>query len=424
MPSEVAATWCCSTTPHHRNPEDNAMVRFASLFSQLLSIFPRLEFQSAVRQHRAERYTKGFSCWDQFVAMLFCQLAQAHSLREICHGLSCCLGKLQHLGVKEAPNKSTLSYANQHRPWQLYETVFGQLLAKCQPLAQGRKKFRFRNKLYSIDSTVIDLCVSVFDWAKFQKTKGAVKLHLLLDHDGYLPTFAVITEGNVHDVRVAQGLGFPPGSIVVMDRGYVDFGLFGRWTEGGIWFVTRMKDGTLFRVVETRSVPSSAKGIIADAVIELVSEHGREACPHLLRRIEFLDEETGRVFIFLTNHLGLAATTIAAIYKERWQVELFFKAIKQNLRIKTFVGTSANAVRVQIWTALIAILLLKYLQLRSKLGWALSNLVALLRWNLFTYRDLWKWLDDPFETPPLGAQPEQLVLALGSVGQQTGGPRP
>lgn len=400
------------------------MVRFASLFSQLLSIFPRLEFQSAVREHRAERHAKGFSCWDQFVSMLFCQLAQAQSLREICQGLSCCLGKLQHLGVEEAPNKSTLSYANQHRPWQLYETVFGQLLAKCQPLGQGRKKFRFRNKLYSIDSTVIDLCIAVFDWAKFRKTKGAVKLHLLLDHDGYLPTFAVITEGNVHDVRIAQKLALPPGSIVVMDRGYVDFGLFGRWTEEGIWFVTRMKDGALFDVVESRAVPSSSKGVIADAVIELASDHGREACPHRLRRIEFLDEQTGRVLIFLTNHLGLAAATIAEIYKERWQVELFFRAIKQNLRIKTFVGTSANAVRVQIWTALIAILLLKYLQLRSKLGWALSNLVALLRWNLFTYRDLWKWLDDPFDTPPLGAQPAQLTLALASVGQQTGGPRP
>jgi hypothetical protein len=400
------------------------MVRFASLFSQLLSIFPRTEFQSAVRTYRAERYAKGFSCWDQFVSMLFCQLAQAHSLREICQGLSCCLGKLKHLGVEEAPNKSTLSYANQHRPWQLYETVFGQLLAKCQPLGQGKRKFRFRNKLYSIDSTVIDLCISVFDWAKFQKTKGAVKLHLLLDHDGYLPTFAVITEGNVHDVRIAQKLALPSGSIVVMDRGYVDYDLFGRWTQDEIWFVTRMKDGALFDVIETRTVPSTAKGVITDAVIELASEHGREACPHPLRRIEFLDEETGRVLIFLTNHLSLSAATIAEIYKQRWQVELFFKAIKQNLRIKTFVGTSANAVRVQIWTALIAILLLKYLQLRSKLGWALSNLVALLRWNLFTYRDLWKWLDDPFDTPPLGAQPEQLALALPGVGQQAGGPQP
>ena len=397
------------------------MVRFASLFSQLLAIFPRTEFQSAVRAQRAERYAKGFSCWNQFVAMLFCQLAQAHSLREICQGLTCCLGKLQHLGVVDAPNKSTLAYANQRRPWQLYEAVFGQLLAKCQPLGLGKRKFRFKNKLYSLDSTVIELCVSVFDWAKFQTTKGAVKLHLLLDHDGYLPTFAVITEGNVHDVRIAQKMAFPRGSFLAIDRGYVDYNLFGRWTEEEVWFVTRLKDDAVYEVVEVRELPNRT-GVLRDEVIQLGSEKTGNLCAYFLRRIEFRDEKANRVLVFLTNNLVLAAATIAEIYKERWKVELFFKAIKQNLRIKTFVGTSANAVRVQIWTALIAILLLKYLQLRSKLGWALSNLVALLRWNLFTYRDLWKWIDDPFDTPPLGARPEQLVLALERVGQQAGGP--
>ncbi len=160
------------------------MIRVASLFSQLLEIFPRGEFHRAVRAHGAERYAKGFSSWDQFVAMLFCQLAQAHSLREICGGLRCCLGKLVHLDLQEAPKRSTLAYANEHRPWQLYETVFGQLLEKCQLLARGRSKFRFRNKLYSLDSSVIDLCLSLFDWAKYRQTKGAVKLHLLLDHEG------------------------------------------------------------------------------------------------------------------------------------------------------------------------------------------------------------------------------------------------
>jgi len=182
------------------------MVRTASLFAQLLDLFPRIEFQRAVTRHRAERYAKGFGSWDQFVAMLFCQLAQAHSLREICGGLACCLGKLQHLGVRRAPNKSTLAYANEHRPWELFEMVFGQLLSKCQEQVRGAKKFRFRNKLFSLDSTVIDLCLSLFDWAKFRRTKGAVKLHLLLDHEGYLPTFALITEGRVHDVKIAQRL--------------------------------------------------------------------------------------------------------------------------------------------------------------------------------------------------------------------------
>jgi len=246
------------------------MVRVASLFGQLLSVFPRTEFQGAVRKHRAERYAKGFTCWDQFVAMLFCQLAQAHSLREICGGLACCLGKLRHLGVTTAPNKSTLSYANEHRPWQLYEEVFRQLLVKCQAIAPGKKPFRFRNKLYSLDSTVIDLCLALFDWAKFRQTKGAIKLHLLLDHAGYLPTFGLITEGKIHDVRVAQTLKLPPDSVLVIDRGYVDYELFGRWTSHGIWFVTRMKDNATYEVVEERPVPDGSC-VVRDQMVHLTS---------------------------------------------------------------------------------------------------------------------------------------------------------
>jgi hypothetical protein len=388
------------------------MVRVASLFSQTLTLFSRTEFHSAVRQHRAERYSKGFSCWDQFVAMMFCQLAQAKSLREICSGLACCVGKLQHLGVKNAPNKSTLAYANEHRPWELYESVFAQLLGKCQSLARGRKPFRFRNKLYSFDSTLIELCVSLFDWARYRRTKGAVKLHLLLDHDGYLPTFAVISKGRTHDVKMAWALELPKDSVVVLDRGYTDYHLFGSWTDEGIWFVTRMKGNAAYRIVERRQVPRSG-GVVCDQVIELAGPQARIVCPHRLRRIKFRDADTGQTLVFLTNHMRFAASTIARIYKERWQIELFFKALKQNLKIKTFVGTSPNAVRVQIWTALIAMLVLKYLQLRSTLGWALSNLVALVRWNLFTHRDLWTWLDNPFETPALEPPGVQLTLALG-----------
>jgi len=385
------------------------MIRVASVFSQILTLFPRIEFHAAVKQHQADRYAKGFTCWEQFVAMLFCQLAQAKSLREICTGLRCCLGKLQHLGVKEAPNKSTLAYANEHRSWELYETVFEQLLGKCQALAQGRRKFRLRKKVYSFDSTVIDLCVSLFDWAKFRRTKGAIKLHLLLDHDGYLPCFAVVSKGKVPDVKMAWALQLPADSVVVMDRGYVDYHLFGCWTEDSVWFVTRLKRSAAYRVVERRPVVEGS-GVVCDQLIELTSAEARIVCPCRLRRVVYKDAETGQRLVFLTNHLGFAATTIARLYKERWQVELFFKALKQNLKVKTFVGTSPNAVRVQIWTALIAMLVLKYLQFRSRLGWALSNLVALVRWNLFTYRDLWAWLDDPFEVPPLGPPVEQLAL--------------
>jgi len=388
------------------------MVRVSSLFSQTLALFSRTEFHAAVKEHRAERYSKGFSCWDQFVAMMFCQLAQAKSLREICSGLRCCVGRLQHLGVKDAPNKSTLAYANEHRPWELYETVFGQLLGRCQALAQGRKPFRFRNKLYSFDSTLIELCVSLFDWARYRRTKGAVKLHLLLDHDGYLPTFGVISEGRMNDVRMAWALDLPPDSVVVLDRAYTDYLLFGSWTDEGVWFVTRMKGNAAYRVVERRDV-SERGGVVCDQIIELTGRQARIVCRHPLRRIKYRDAETGQTFVFLTNHMGFAASTIARIYRDRWQIELFFKALKQNLKIKTFVGTSPNAVRVQIWTALIAMLVLKYLQLRSKLGWALSNLVALVRWNLFTHRDLWTWRDNPFETTALEPPGGQLALALG-----------
>jgi IS4 transposase len=253
--------------------------------------------------------------------------------------------------------------------------------------------------------------LSLFDWAKFVHTKGAIKLHLLLDHEGYLPVFALITGGLVHDVKVAQGLDFPPDSVVVMDRGYLDYALYSRWIEQGVWFVTRERRNADYRVIEQRDVPSRSN-VIRDEVIELSSNYARTRCAHFLRRIEYRDPDSGRSFVFLTNHMRFAASTIAEIYKDRWQIELFFKALKQNLKIKTFVGTSPNAVRTQIWTALIAILLLKYLQLRSRLGWSLSNLVALLRWNLFTYRDLWAWLDDPFHTPPIVPRPEQLTLEL------------
>ena len=374
------------------------MNRFCSMFSQILQLFPRSDFQLLVKDTKAERHARGFSCWDQFVSMMFCQLGRAHSLREICHGLSSCEGKLSHLGIDEAPKRSSLAYANEHRPWQLYQRVFFGLLERCRKEAPFKKKFRFKNKLVSLDSTVIDLCVSVFDWAKFRRTKGAIKLHLLLDHDGYLPCFGVITEGKVHDVKVAWSLSFEPGTVVVDDRGYNDYRLFAKWTEEQVYFVTRMKDNALYTIVEKRDVPHN-RSVLKDQIIWLSGSQAWEKCPYALRRVEVWDEEKQQALIFLTNHFEFGASTIAAIYKERWQIELFFKALKQNLKIKTFVGTSANAVKIQVWTALIAILILRYLQLKSKFSWSLSNLVAILRMNLFTYRDLWAWLDQPFGMP-------------------------
>lgn len=385
------------------------MNKFSSIFGQILQIFSRREFYKAVIETGTERGAKGFSCWQQFVAMLFCQLGQAQSLREISGGLASCLGKLKHLGVDRAPNRSTLSYANEHRPWQLYQKVFYELLDRCKVLVKGKKKFRFKNKLFSLDATTIELCASLFDWAKFRTTKGAVKLHLLLDHDGYLPIFAHITEGKVHEVNIAREVYIPKGSIVVIDRGYVDYTLFGRWTQDGIYFVTRQKDNADYTVIEEKPLPEN-RDILRDQIIELRGFYSQQKCPCLLRRIEVWDNENEQILVLLTNHLSFGSTTIAAIYKDRWQIEIFFKTIKENLKIKTFVGTSPNALMIQIWTALIAILILKYLKFRSTFGWSLSNLIAMLRYNLFTYRDLWQWIHNPYETPPIVPDMEQLSL--------------
>lgn len=391
----------------------------ASLFSQILSLVPQTQFNRIVNQYGGNRYVKRFTCWDQLVAMMFCQLGRAHSLREICGGLATCLGKLLHLGMKESPKRTTLARANESRNWEIFRDLFFVLLQSAQNEFKGKRKFRFKNKLYSFDSSVIDLCVSLFDWAKFRLTKGAVKLHLLLDHDGYLPSFAHITDGKTHDITVARLLNLAPGSIVAMDRAYVDYTLFAQWTKKGVFFVTRLKDNLVYEITEEFTVPERST-VLRDCNIRLTSKKARKACPFVLRMVVVWDERNEREITLLTNHLQFGSTTIAAIYKERWQIEIFFKTLKQNLKVKTFVGTSANALKIQIWTALIVILLLKIMQFRSTYNWSLSNLIALLRMNLFTYRDLWTWLNKPFQTPI--KPPDDLQLTFDSIfpGQHQG----
>jgi hypothetical protein len=398
------------------NKEDRSMVRCASLFSQLVALFGKGQFYHLVKEHRAERYCKGFASWDHFVAMLFCQLAQAKSLREICGGLASTMGKLRHLGMKDAPKKSTLSYANTHRPWEMFRDLFYATLDLCKGAAPKKGKFRFKNKLLSLDSTTIALCLSLFPWAEFRRTKGAVKLHLLLDHDGYFPTYAYISNGKKHDVTIARKVPLPPGSIVTMDRGYNDYKLFASWTENGIYFVTRMKDNADYTVVEERLIPITGN-VLRDQLVQFNGFYAQKNCPQILRRVVVWDAKNGHEIVLLTNHLKFGANTLSAIYKDRWQIELFFKALKQNLKIKTFVGTSENALNIQIWTALIAMLLVKYLQFKSKFQWSLSNLVAFLRWNLFTYRDLWEWIDHPFDVLPIQPMPVQHVLSMPGLGQ-------
>lgn len=395
------------------------MVRCGSLLSQIVGLVPRVEFERIAKTHAAEKGSKGFSCWDQYVSMLFCQLGQAHSLREIVGGLGSMLGKKAHLGLKGTPKRATLSYANGHRPWEVFRDTFYALLSRGLGMVNARRPLRFKNPLLSMDATVIELCLSLFPWANFQQTKGAVKLHLLLNHEGYLPIFADLTDGKTPEIEVARTLRFPKGSVVVFDRGYNDYAFFGRLCRDEVFFVTRAKEGTIYEVLAERPVPETGH-VLSDRTIRLASPRGESGCPYEVRLVEVWVPEKEQSMLFLTNHLTFGPTTIAAIYKERWQIEIFFKAIKGNLRIKTFVGTSRNALYTQIWTALIAILMLKILALKSKMGWSLSTLVAMLRWNLFSYRDLWEWIDDPYGPPPQDERCSQPSLFDISLGQHPG----
>jgi len=298
------------------------MVQAMSLFNQLLQHFPSLEFAALVKKHSAERGAKGFSCRTQLVAMLFCQLAHADSLREICNGLACCLGKLVHLGIGVAPNKSSLAYANKHRPAKLYEELFYTVLGRFREekgLGLRKQKFRFKNKLLSLDSTTISLCLEMFPWAKFRRAKGGVKAHVLLDHDDYLPRYVLITEARRSDVKMADAFPLNPGSIVVMDRGYNDYALFRNWTGQEIYFVTRLKDNAVYQIEQECVIPENRK-IRSDQLIRFTGEKAQKDCPCLLRRVAVWDALNEREIVLLTNLLEFGSTTIAAIYKDRWEI--------------------------------------------------------------------------------------------------------
>jgi hypothetical protein len=376
------------------------------------------EFNRAVKEHGGEKHAKGFTCWFQLVAMVYCQLAGADSLREICAGLASMEGKMRHLGVDGAPNKSTLSYANAKRPSEIFEDVFWSVLARFRSegtLGPRQHKFRFKNPLFSLDSTTISLCLSLFPWAKFRTHKGGVKAHVLLNNEDYLPSWMLLTEAKRADVKVVRQIKLKAGSIVAMDRGYNDYGLFGEWTDDGIYFVTRLKSNAVFRVTKNFEVPKN-RNIRKDQLIRLTGV-GAEKCPHELRRVIVWDEKNQKELELLTNHLDFGATTIADIYKERWQIELFFKALKQNLKIKTFVGTSENALRIQIWTALLVMLIIRWCHHHSKTGWHFSLVAALLRLNLFIYRGLREWLENPIPLHPDPLPISQLHLQLPGIGQ-------
>jgi putative transposase len=360
----------------------------------MLQMFPRHEFQKAVAATGAERHARGFSSWSHFVAMLFGQLAGQDSLRGIAAGLATQVPKLYHLGVHSVA-RSTLAYANEHRTHKLFETMFYGMLSKCQAIAPGHK-FRFKNPLYSLDATTCELCLSLYDWAMFRQTKGAVKLHVKLNHAGYLPAFMVMTNGNVHEQIVAPSVPLERGDVAVFDRGYNSFAWYKSLDDKGVFFVTRQKSNACYAVTERRDT-ARFENISSDQIIQLKGFYSKQKYPAKLRRIRSKDPETGKSIVLLTNNFIWSAKTIARIYKERWQIELFFKTIKQQLKVKSFLGTSQNALLSQLWVALITYLLLAYLKFRSKFGWSLYTLCAILPTNLFSKRNLWDWLNAPFQ---------------------------
>ena len=375
-----------------------------TIFRQLLQLLDRNAFDAIERKgFQPKRKYRTLTRWGQLVAMMFAHITDRSSLRDIEKQFRFKAYNLYHLGIRPV-KRSTLADANNTRPAGFFESLFRHQYAKCVNFAP-KKRFRFKNKLYSFDASVVDLCLNLFPWAKFRTTKGGIKLHALLDHDGYIPAFVKITEAKVPDIAIARTLRLPTFSIVVADRAYVDFSWFKKLDDKKVFFVTRMKRGIQYKVTERRRVLRS-KGITSDQTIVLTGSKA-DNCTIPLRRVGYRDPQTGQHYVYVTNIFHLSAKTIADIYKERWQVELFFKWIKQNLRIKTFLGTSKNAVMTQIWIAMIAMLVLAYYKFMAKLSYSLSQILKLLQLNLFNRRSLWQ-LFDPGPTKHMLPDSEQL----------------
>ena len=367
-----------------------------TIFSQLLKLISRHDFETLAKAHHSGRKLRKMTRWAQFVSLSFAQLSGRCSLRDVVSNISAQTNKLYHLGISNI-NRASLARVNERQPYTLYESLFGKLLSRCQGLAP-KHGFRFKNKLYSLDASTIDLCLSVFPWAKFRTAKGAIKLHVGLDHDGLIPTFLTVTTGNVHEVNMGRTLKLPKQSVVVFDRGYTDFKWYKALNDNDIFFVTRQKSNATFSVVERRQVLKS-KGLTSDQTIKIKGSKANE-CPIPLRRIGYRDPETGKHYVYLTNNFQLAAKTIADIYKARWQIELFFKWIKQNLKIKTFLGTTKNAVMTQIWIAMCMYLLVAYIKFCNKISLSLQQILRLLQLNLFEHRSLLKLLEGNPPGPP------------------------
>lgn len=388
-----------------------------TLFSQILQQIDRNIFQKSVYQYQTDKHNKGINSWTHLTAMLFCHLSKSQSIREITNGLLSASGNLNHMGIQgKCPSRSSLSYINEHRDWRMFREFYFLLKEDLQNKGHlGRKKFRkIKRKIYMLDSTVISLCLKVFDWAKYRQEKGAIKLHTLLDYDGCMPSYLFMTEGRQSDIKHAQYMTLPKKSVVVADRGYQDFSMLFNWDKNNIYFVIRLKKSINYKMIKELPVNKNDDDkILKDEMIMLTESGTNNDYPKAIRRVAVYDKTNDKVIELITNNLTWTASTIAELYKQRWMVEIFFKELKQHLKIKSFIGTNENAMWVQIWTALISLLLLRYLKEIAKYNWSLSNLIAFLRMNLFVKILLTEWLNNPFKPPEdLSFNSRQQILFL------------
>lgn len=362
-------------------------------FHQLLKPLSRHEFETQAKRHHVGQKLRSASRWDQFIGMAMSQLSGRQSLRDIQSNLQSQQHKLYHLGAKPIA-RSTLARLNEQQPAALYESVFHRLLRHCRGLP-GKHKFRFKNPLYSLDASAVELSLNVFPWAAYRDDAATLKLSVGLNHGTHVPEFVALSDGQENDMVQGRRFVFPKGSVVAFDKGYVDYQWFKALTEQGVFFVTRLRAKAVYAVKERRPV-NRETGVLSDQIIQLNSAHALKRGAPLLRRIGYRAPQTGKFYQFLTNHLGWSAATIAAIYKDRWQIELFFKAIKQNLKIKAFVGTSRNAVLTQLWIAMITYLLLAIARHSARADWTVQRILRVVQLNLLERRSLRDILDpDP-----------------------------
>lgn len=359
-------------------------------FHQLLKPLSRHDFEGLAKKHHVGQKLRSATRWDQFIGMAMSQFAGRQSLRDIESNLQSQQNKLYHLGAKPVP-RTTLARLNEKQPFELYQALFSKLLGRFdnQP---SNHKFRFKNPLYSLDASLIDLSVNLFPWAQCNKDKAAVKLHVGLNHGNMIPEFVALSNGKESELIEGRKFEFPKGSIVAFDKGYVDYGWYKSLTDKGVFFVTRLRPNSVYTVLERMPIHKQ-QGVTSDQRIQLNSQHAIKRGVPMLRRVGFKCPDTGHHYVFLTNNFKLSARTIAAIYKDRWQVELFFKAIKQNLKIKTFMGTSKNAILTQIWVAMITYLLLAFARHSAKAGWTVQRIMRIIQVNLFERKSLKEILD-------------------------------